>query len=145
MHWRKYPLYLSTKNTLLKAYDGRFKDLFEHIFNSEFAHKFMAAGITYEHRSMDDMVASALKWSGGYVWARKNYDGDVQSDTVAQSYGSLGITTSVLMQDHGIGGRPRHDEAPLPAISEGSADLDQFHRYDLRLDARIVPSRQARQ
>jgi isocitrate dehydrogenase len=98
---RKYPVYLSTKNTILKAYDGRFKDLFEEIYQSEFKAKFAAAGITYEHRLIDDMVASALKWSGGYVWACKNYDGDVQSDTVAQGYGSLGLMTSVLMTPDG--------------------------------------------
>ena len=98
---RKYPLYLSTKNTILKAYDGRFKDLFQEIFDAEFAGKFKAAGITYEHRLIDDMVASALKWSGGYVWACKNYDGDVQSDTVAQGFGSLGLMTSVLMSPDG--------------------------------------------
>jgi isocitrate dehydrogenase len=98
---RKYPLYLSTKNTIVKAYDGRFKDLFQEIFDKEFADKFKEAGITYEHRLIDDMVACALKWSGGYVWACKNYDGDVQSDTVAQGYGSLGLMTSVLMSPDG--------------------------------------------
>jgi isocitrate dehydrogenase len=98
---RKYPLYLSTKNTILKAYDGRFKDLFQEIFDAEFADKFKAAGIIYEHRLIDDMVASALKWSGGYVWACKNYDGDVQSDTVAQGFGSLGLMTSVLFTPDG--------------------------------------------
>jgi isocitrate dehydrogenase len=98
---RKYPLYLSTKNTILKAYDGRFKDLFQEIFDAEFADKYKAAGITYEHRLIDDMVASALKWSGGYVWACKNYDGDVQSDTVAQGFGSLGLMTSVLFTPDG--------------------------------------------
>jgi isocitrate dehydrogenase len=98
---RKYPLYLSTKNTIVKAYDGRFKDLFQKIFDSEFADKFKAANITYEHRLIDDMVAAALKWSGGYVWACKNYDGDVQSDTVAQGFGSLGLMTSVLMTPDG--------------------------------------------
>ena len=98
---RNFPLYLSTKNTILKAYDGRFKDLFEEIFNAEFAAKYKAAGITYEHRLIDDMVASALKWSGGYVWACKNYDGDVQSDTVAQGFGSLGLMTSVLLTPDG--------------------------------------------
>ncbi len=98
---RKYPVYLSTKNTILKAYDGRFKDLFQEIFDAEFADKFKAANITYEHRLIDDMVAAALKWSGGYVWACKNYDGDVQSDTVAQGYGSLGLMTSVLMTPDG--------------------------------------------
>ena len=98
---RKYPVYLSTKNTILKAYDGRFKDLFKEVFDAEFADTFKAAGLTYEHRLIDDMVASALKWSGGYVWACKNYDGDVQSDTVAQGYGSLGLMTSVLMTPDG--------------------------------------------
>ncbi len=98
---RNYPLYLSTKNTILKAYDGRFKDLFQEIFDAEFAAKFKAAGLTYEHRLIDDMVASALKWEGGYVWACKNYDGDVQSDTVAQGFGSLGLMTSVLMTPDG--------------------------------------------
>ena len=98
---RKYPVYLSTKNTILKAYDGRFKDLFEEVFDAEFKSQFKAAGITYEHRLIDDMVASALKWSGGYVWACKNYDGDVQSDIVAQGFGSLGLMTSVLMTPDG--------------------------------------------
>jgi len=98
---RKYPLYLSTKNTILKFYDGRFKDLFQEVFDKEFAASFKEAGITYEHRLIDDMVASALKWSGGYVWACKNYDGDVQSDTVAQGFGSLGLMTSVLMTPDG--------------------------------------------
>src|SRR6201998_1470101 len=98
---RKYPVYLSTKNTLLKAHDGRFKDLFQEVFDAEFKSKFASLGITYEHRLIDDMVASALKWSGGYVWACKNYDGDVQSDTVAQGYGSLGLMTSVLMTPDG--------------------------------------------
>ncbi len=98
---RGWPLYLSTKNTILKAYDGRFKDLFQEVFDTEFADRFAEKGITYEHRLIDDMVASALKWSGGYVWACKNYDGDVQSDTVAQGYGSLGLMTSVLMTPDG--------------------------------------------
>jgi len=98
---RTYPVYLSTKNTILKAYDGRFKDLFQEVFDKEFADKFKAAGITYEHRLIDDMVASALKWEGGYVWACKNYDGDVQSDTVAQGFGSLGLMTSVLLSPDG--------------------------------------------
>ena len=98
---RKYPVYLSTKNTILKAYDGRFKDLFQEVFDAEFADKFKEAGIIYEHRLIDDMVASAMKWSGGYVWACKNYDGDVQSDTVAQGFGSLGLMTSVLMTPDG--------------------------------------------
>lgn len=98
---RKYPVYLSTKNTILKAYDGRFKDLFQEVFDAEFKERFDALGITYEHRLIDDMVASALKWSGGYVWACKNYDGDVQSDIVAQGFGSLGLMTSVLMTPDG--------------------------------------------
>ncbi|WP_326914365.1 NADP-dependent isocitrate dehydrogenase [Sphingopyxis chilensis] len=98
---RQWPVYLSTKNTILKAYDGRFKDLFEEIFNAEFKAKFDEIGIVYEHRLIDDMVASALKWSGKFVWACKNYDGDVQSDTVAQGFGSLGLMTSVLMTPDG--------------------------------------------
>ena len=98
---RRFPLYLSTKNTILKAYDGRFKDLFTEIFESEFKADFEAAGITYEHRLIDDMVAQVLKWDGGIVWATKNYDGDVQSDIVAQGYGSLGLMTSVLMTPDG--------------------------------------------
>jgi isocitrate dehydrogenase len=98
---RGYPLYLSTKNTILKAYDGRFKDLFEEVFEAEFKDQFKARGLTYEHRLIDDMVASALKWSGAFVWACKNYDGDVQSDTVAQGFGSLGLMTSVLMTPDG--------------------------------------------
>ena len=98
---RKQPVYLSTKNTILKAYDGRFKDLFQEIFDAEYADKFKAAGITYEHRLIDDMVASAMKWSGGYIWACKNYDGDVQSDSVAQGFGSLGLMTSVLITPDG--------------------------------------------
>ncbi|MCH8169272.1 MAG: NADP-dependent isocitrate dehydrogenase, partial [Proteobacteria bacterium] len=96
-----WPVYLSTKNTILKVYDGRFKDLFQEIFEAEFEDRFKAAGITYEHRLIDDMVACALKWNGGYVWALKNYDGDVQSDTIAQGYGSLGLMTSVLMTPDG--------------------------------------------
>ena len=98
---RKYPVYLSTKNTILKTYDGRFKDIFQEIFDAEFKAEFDKLGITYEHRLIDDMVASAMKWSGGYVWACKNYDGDVQSDTVAQGFGSLGLMTSVLMTPDG--------------------------------------------
>jgi len=96
-----YPVYLSTKNTILKAYDGRFKDLFQEVFDTEFAESFKKAGITYEHRLIDDMVACAMKWEGGYVWACKNYDGDVQSDTVAQGFGSLGMMQSVLMTPDG--------------------------------------------
>jgi isocitrate dehydrogenase len=98
---RKYPVYLSTKNTILKAYDGRFKDIFQEVFDAEYKAQFDALGLTYEHRLIDDMVASALKWSGGYVWACKNYDGDVQSDIVAQGFGSLGLMTSVLLTPDG--------------------------------------------
>ncbi len=98
---RKYPVYLSTKNTILKAYDGMFKDVFQEIFDAEFKTDFDAAGLTYEHRLIDDMVACALKWNGGYLWACKNYDGDVQSDIVAQGFGSLGLMTSVLMSPDG--------------------------------------------
>ena len=98
---RQWPVYLSTKNTILKAYDGRFKDLFAEVFENEFEDKFKDAGVTYEHRLIDDMVACALKWAGGFVWACKNYDGDVQSDTVAQGFGSLGLMTSVLMTPDG--------------------------------------------
>lgn len=98
---RGYPVYLSTKNTILKAYDGQFKDLFQEVFDTEYKEEFEKAGLTYEHRLIDDMVASSLKWEGGYVWACKNYDGDVQSDTVAQGFGSLGLMTSVLMTPDG--------------------------------------------
>ena len=98
---RQYPVYLSTKNTILKAYDGAFKDIFAQVFADEYAGRFAAAGLTYEHRLIDDMVAASLKWEGGYVWACKNYDGDVQSDTVAQGFGSLGLMTSVLMTPDG--------------------------------------------
>tara|TARA_B100000768_G_C11262509_1_gene369471 strand:+ start:270 stop:1496 length:1227 start_codon:yes stop_codon:yes gene_type:complete len=98
---KKWPLYLSTKNTILKAYDGRFKDIFQEVFSTEFEGKFKEAGITYEHRLIDDMVAAAMKWNGGFVWACKNYDGDVQSDTVAQGFGSLGLMTSTLVTPDG--------------------------------------------
>ncbi len=98
---RRYPVYMSTKNTILKAYDGEFKDIFAEVFEAEYAQKFAEAGLTYEHRLIDDMVAAALKWEGGYLWACKNYDGDVQSDTVAQGFGSLGLMTSVLMTPDG--------------------------------------------
>jgi isocitrate dehydrogenase len=111
---RKYPVYLSTKNTILKVYDGRFKDIFQEIYDAEFKDRFVAAGITYEHRLIDDMVASALKWSGGYVWACKNYDGDVQSDIVAQGFGSLGLMTSVLMTPDGKTRRARKPR-PIPS------------------------------
>ena len=145
---RKYPVYLSTKNTILKAYDGRFKDIFQEVYEAEFKAKFASLGITYEHRLIDDMVASSLKWSGGYVWACKNYDGDVQSDTVAQGYGSLGLMTSVLMTSgrpdrRGRGGA-RDGHPPLPRASEGPRDLDELDRLDLRLDPRPGASRQAR-
>ena len=98
---RNYPVYLSTKNTILKAYDGRFKDIFAEVYQAEFREEFERRGLTYEHRLIDDMVAAALKWAGGYIWALKNYDGDVQSDTVAQGFGSLGLMTSVLMTPDG--------------------------------------------
>jgi isocitrate dehydrogenase len=98
---RKYPVYMSTKNTILKNYDGRFKDLFQEVYEKEFKDKFEKISISYEHRLIDDMVAAAIKWSGGYIWACKNYDGDVQSDTVAQGFGSLGLMTSVLMTPDG--------------------------------------------
>jgi isocitrate dehydrogenase len=98
---RKWPLYLSTKNTIMKAYDGRFKDLFQEVFDAHYKAQFEEAGIIYEHRLIDDMVAAALKWSGAFVWACKNYDGDVQSDTVAQGFGSLGLMTSVLLTPDG--------------------------------------------
>jgi isocitrate dehydrogenase len=98
---KKWPLYLSTKNTILKKYDGRFKDIFEDIYQNEFKQAFQDAGIVYEHRLIDDMVASALKWNGNFVWACKNYDGDVQSDSVAQGFGSLGLMTSVLVTPDG--------------------------------------------
>ena len=98
---KKWPLYLSTKNTILKAYDGRFKDIFEEVYQKEFKSKFQSVGLTYEHRLIDDMVAAALKWNGGFVWACKNYDGDVQSDTVAQGFGSLGLMTSTLLTPEG--------------------------------------------
>jgi isocitrate dehydrogenase len=98
---RNYPVYLSTKNTIMKVYDGRFKDIFQEVFDAEFKAEFDKRKLTYEHRLIDDMVASCLKWSGGYVWACKNYDGDVQSDTAAQGFGSLGLMTSVLMTPDG--------------------------------------------
>jgi isocitrate dehydrogenase len=125
---RNYPVYLSTKNTILKAYDGRFKDIFQEVFDAEYADKFKAAGLTYEHRLIDDMVAAAIKWSGGFVWACKNYDGDVQSDVVAQGFGSLGLMTSVLMTPDG-------------KVLEGH--LDQLDRLDLRLDPGLPSPRQA--
>ena len=146
---RGYPLYLSTKNTIVKVYDGRFKDIFQEVFDKEFKAKFEKKKLTYEHRLIDDMVAAALKWSGGYVWACKNYDGDVQSDTVAQGYrlaraDDLGADHAGR-QDRGSGSRPRHGDAALPRASEGPRDLDQFGRLDFRLDARARAPRQARQ
>ena len=136
---RGWPVYLSTKNTILKKYDGRFKDLFQKVFDEEFADKFKAKGIVYEHRLIDDMVASALKWDGGFVWACKNYDGDVQSDSVAQGFGSLGLMTSraadARRQDRRGRGRARHGDAPLPRAPEGQADVDEPDRVDLRVDA----------
>ncbi len=142
-----WPVYLSTKNTILKAYDGRFKDLFQHIYETEFAEAFKAKGITYEHRLIDDMVASAMKWSGGYVWACKNYDGDVQSDTVAQGLrfarpDDLGPDDARWEGGRGRG-RARHRHPPLPRASEGQGDLDQLRRLDLRLDWRPQAPRQA--
>ena len=143
-----WPVYLSTKNTILKAYDGRFKDLFQKVFDEEFADKFRQAGITYEHRLIDDMVAASLKWSGGYVWACKNYDGDVQSDTVAQGFGSLG-PDDLGADDPGRADRrgrggARDGDAALSRAPEGARHLDQFHRLDLRLDRRAQAPRQAR-
>jgi isocitrate dehydrogenase len=153
---RGFPVYLSTKNTILKAYDGRFKDLFAEVFETEFKADFEAAGITYEHRLIDDMVAAAMKWEGGYVWACKNYDGDVQSDTVAQGFGSLGLMTSVLMTPdgktveaeaaHGTGHYRQHQQGrptstnPIASIFawtqglqhrgtvDGNAELQKFAR-----------------
>ena len=145
---RGWPVYLSTKNTILKAYDGRFKDIFEEVYQAEFKDKFAEAKIEYQHRLIDDMVASALKWSGNFVWACKNYDGDVQSDMVAQGFGSLGPDD--LDPDHprrqdgrGRGGA-RHRHAPLPPAPAGQGDLDQPDRVDLRLDRRAQVSRQVR-
>jgi isocitrate dehydrogenase len=137
---RRFPVYLSTKNTILKAYDGRFKDIFQEVFDNDFKSRFQAAGLTYEHRLIDDMVASALKWSGGYVWACKNYDGDVQSDIVAQGFGSLGLMTSVLLTPDGktVEAEAAHGTGhpPLPRAPEGQGDIDQLDRLDLRLDPR---------
>jgi isocitrate dehydrogenase len=144
---RGYPVYLSTKNTIMKAYDGRFKDLFQEIYEAEFKDKFEEAGITYEHRLIDDMVACAMKWSGGYVWACKNYDGDVQSDTVAQGFGSLGLMTSVLMTPDGktVEAEAAHGTVTrhYRHASAGQGNLDQLDRLDLRLDARPGAPRQA--
>ncbi len=146
---RNYPVYLSTKNTILKVYDGRFKDLFQEVFDNEFKAEFDKKKLTYEHRLIDDMVAASLKWSGGYVWACKNYDGDVQSDTAAQGFGSLGLMTSVLLTPDG---KTMEAEAAHGTVTrhyrehqKGKRHLDQLDRLDLRLDARTRPSRQARQ
>ena len=146
---RGYPVYLSTKNTILKAYDGAFKDIFAEVFENEYAADFKAAGLTYEHRLIDDMVAAALKWGGGYVWACKNYDGDVQSDTVAQGFGSLGPdderSDDAGRQDGRGRGRPRHGDPALPAVPAGQANLNQPDRFHLRLDRRPEAPGQARQ
>ena len=145
---RNYSVYLSTKNTILKAYDGRFKDLFQEVFDAEFKDEFAKRKIVYEHRLIDDMVASAMKWSGGYVWACKNYDGDVQSDTVAQGFGSLGLMTSVLMTPDG---KTVEAEAAHGTVTrhyrehqKGKDTSTNSIASDLRLDARADPSRQAR-
>ena len=146
---RGYPVYLSTKNTILKAYDGAFKDIFAEVFEKEFKADFEAKGLTYEHRLIDDMVAAAMKWEGGYVWACKNYDGDVQSDTVAQGFGSLGLMTSVLMTPDG---KTVEAEAAHGTVTRhfrqhqaGQAHVDQPDRLDLRLDRRTQAPRQAGQ
>jgi isocitrate dehydrogenase len=138
---RGVPCYLSTKNTILKVYDGRFKDIFQEIYDAEFKEQFEAKKIWYEHRLIDDMVASALRWSGGYVWAAKNYDGDVQSDTVAQGFGSLGLMTSVLMTPDG---KTLESEAAHGTVTRHYRQHDQLHRLDLRLDPWPRPPRQAR-
>ena len=137
---RDYPVYLSTKNTIMKKYDGRFKDLFAEVYENEFKEEFEAKGLTYEHRLIDDMVAAAMKWEGGYVWACKNYDGDVQSDTVAQGFGSLGLMTSVLMTPDGntVEAEAAHGTVTrhYREHQRGQPDLDQPDRLDLRLDPR---------
>jgi isocitrate dehydrogenase len=127
-----WPVYLSTKNTILKAYDGRFKDLFQEVFDAEFADKFTAKGITYEHRLIDDMVAAALKWAGGFVWACKNYDGDVQSDTVAQGFGSLGLMTSVLLTPDGktIEAEAAHGTVTIASIFAWTRGLHYRGQFD---------------
>ena len=143
---RHYPLFLSTKNTILKAYDGRFKDIFAEIYEKEFKAKYEAVGLTYEHRLIDDMVAQSLRGEGGFVWACKNYDGDVQSDSVAQGFGSLGLMTSVLLSPDGkyIETEAAHGTvtAPLPRPSGGERNLDQSDRLDFCLDAGAALSRQ---
>ena len=135
---------MSTKNTILKAYDGRFKDLFQDVFDAEFKDRFAAAGLAYEHRLIDDMVAAALKWEGGFVWACKNYDGDVQSDTVAQGFGSLGLMTSVLLDAGGRRGRgwrraARHGDAPITAAIRRARETSTNPIASIfALDARTV-------
>jgi NADP-dependent isocitrate dehydrogenase len=139
---------LWTKDTILKQYDGRFRDLFQEVHDTEFADQFKAKGLTYEHRLIDDMVALALKWNGGFVWACKNYDGDVQSDTLAQGFGSLGMMTSVLLTPGRQDGRDRggawHGHPVLPPAPAGPGDLDQPARLDLCLDPRAAPPRHLR-
>jgi isocitrate/isopropylmalate dehydrogenase len=139
---REYPVYMSTKNTILKAYDGMFKDVFQEIFDNEFKADFDAKGLTYEHRLIDDMVAAAMKWEGGYVWACKNYDGDVQSDTVARPHDLR--AHDPRRQDRRGRGRPRHRDPPLPPAPGRQEDLDQPDRLDLRVDPGPGPPRQAR-
>ena len=133
-----WPVYLSTKNTIMKIYDGRFKDIFEEVFQAEYKDKFAAAGITYEHRLIDDMVACAMKWDGGFVWACKNYDGDVQSDTVAQGFGSLGLMTSVLMTPDGktVEAEAAHGRSPVTIVSISRVNRHQQTRLPLSLHGR---------
>jgi isocitrate dehydrogenase len=137
---KKWPLYMSTKNTILKKYDGRFKDIFEEVFNKEFRKDYETAGITYEHRLIDDMVASALKWNGNFVWACKNYDGDVQSDTVAQGFGSLGLMTSVLSsrrwKDHGIRSCAWNGYQALSRTPERKSNFYQSDCFHFCMDKR---------
>jgi isocitrate dehydrogenase len=137
---RKYPVFLSTKNTILKAYDGRFKDIFAEVYENEFKSQFEAAGIEYDHRLIDDMVATSLRWEGGYVWACKNYDGDVQSDTVSQGYGSLGLMTSVLMTR--LSSLKRHMAPSLATFEttkkERQPQLIRLHRFLLGLEVWLI-------